>query len=182
MTSHERIGSALNSGNLKNDLYHFDADLIAALAFVSRLGSQLQHLASAGQAQELQPAVAELGRVLKKACQRKKLGISNQDAQAAALQAMREWVIKICRTCNGSGQRLLSYEGKLRAPGACNHCEGTGLFKPTWRWRREMMRLDAEASQDWWDKRIELGKEIAEDAYRSARRKVHAQMQEMSEE
>ena len=38
------------------------------------------------------------------------------------------------------------------------------------------MGLDREASRDWWDKRIALAKEIAEDAYQSARRKVNVQL------
>lgn len=176
MTSNERIGAALNSGNLRSDELHFDADLIAALAFVSKLGSQLQHVASGGHYAELAPAVRELTRVLKKACGRKKMGISWSDAELASLQAMREWLIKICRTCNGTGQRLLDYSGKTQRVGQCNHCSGTGLFIPTWKWRKEVMGLDAEASEDWWDKRVELGKQIAEDAYRSARRKVHIQV------
>jgi hypothetical protein len=181
MASNERIGAALNSGNLRNDETHFDADLVAALAFVSKLGSQLQHVASGGYVSELQPAIDELARVIKKACSRRKMGISWSDANAAATQAMREWLIRICRSCNGSGERLVDYSGagKPMRKGQCNHCNGTGIFIPTWKWRKEVMRLDAEASQEWWDKRIELGKEIAEDAYRAARKKVTFQVSEI---
>lgn len=180
MTSHERIGAALNSGNLRNDELHFDADLVAALSFASRLGIKLQHVTSGGYTSELAPAIQELARVLKKACGRKKLGLSYEHAQLAATQALREWLIKICRSCNGTGERLADYSGtgKPMRKGQCNHCDGTGIFIPTWRWRKEVMHLGADASQDWWDKRIELGKEIAEDAYRAARKKVDLQMSE----
>lgn len=183
MTSSERIGSALNSGNLKMDDLHADADLIAALAFVSRLGQRLQHVASGGYMSELGPAINELARVLKKACSRKRMGLSMEDAHIVATQAMREWLIKICRTCNGTGERLMSYAatgGKQQRKGQCPHCSGTGLFIPTWRWRRDVMAIHArEVPREWWEKRIELGKEIAEDAYRSAQRKVSIQMTEI---
>lgn len=177
MASNERIGAALNSGNLRSDEKHFDADLVAALAFASKLGASLQHVASGGYVAELGPAILELARVMKKACSRRKMGISYADANLAATQALREWLIRICRSCNGTGERLVDYSGKGKATrkGQCNHCNGTGIFIPTWKWRKDMMRLDAEASQEWWDKRIELGKEIAEDAYRAARRKVTIQ-------
>lgn len=174
MPSNERIGSALNSGNLRSDELHFDADLVAALSFASRLGVKLQHIASGGYLMELNPAVDELARVLKKSCVRKKLGLSYQDAKIAATQGLREWLIRICRSCNGSGERLADYSGlgKPARKGQCNHCNGSGIFVPTWRWRKDVMGLGADASKDWWDKRIELAKEISEDAYRSARRKV----------
>lgn len=176
MPSHERIGSALNSGNLRSDELHFDADLVAALAFASKLGIKMQHLGSGMYESELTPAVVELTRVLKKACLRKRLGISYEDANMAAKQGLCEWLIRICRACNGSGQRLLDYSGKQARKGQCSHCSGTGVFVPTWKWRRDVMGLDREASRDWWDKRIALAKEIAEDAYQSARRKVNVQL------
>ena len=180
MTSSERIGKALNSGNLKNDAYHIDADLIASLAFASKLGQRLQSIASAGFLEEFSPAVVELTRVLKKACNRKKMGCSKGCAEIAAKQALREWLIRICKTCNGTGQQLYTYTTAdahvEKRKGKCDHCDGTGKFRPTWQWRMEMMELKEDASQDWWAKRIDLAKEIADDAFRAARREVTFQM------
>lgn len=179
MSSNERIGSALNSSNLKMDELHSDADVVAALAFANKLGIALQHIGSAGQHADINTAVAMLARVLQKACARKKMGISNANAVLAARQALVEWLIRICRTCSGTGEQLLSYaEPGRNRRGQCRHCNGTGLFVPQWKWRRQHMELDEGASGDWWDKRINLAKEIAEDAYRSARRKVAVQLLE----
>lgn len=182
MTSNERIGAALNSKNLRSDELHFDADLVAALSFASKLGINLQHVVSGGYLTDVNPAVVELTRVLKKACGRRRLGMSYHHAQLVSTQALREWLIRICRSCNGSGERLADYSGanKPMRKGQCSHCNGTGIFIPTWKWRKEVMGLDADASRDWWDKRIEFAKEIAEDAYRSARRKVDMHLSDQS--
>ena len=184
MTSSERIGTALNSKNLKNDELHNDADIVAALGFANRLGSKLQRVRSGGSTSDMYPAVVHLAVTLKKACRNKRMGISNEAAFKCAEQGLREWLVHICRSCNGTGERLLDYSGvtpgKKRTMGTCNHCNGTGMFVPLWSWRKQVMALTEEVSGAWWEKRIELAKEIAEDAYRSAQRKVTAQMREMS--
>lgn len=183
MTSSERIGMALNSKNLKSDELHNDADIIAALGFANRLGSKLQRIRAGGE-MDFYPAVIHLAATLRKACRNKRMGISNEAAFKCAEQGLREWLVHICRSCNGTGERLLDYSGikpgKKRTLGTCTHCSGTGLFVPLWSWRKGVMRLDAEASDAWWEKRVDLAKEIAEDAYRSAQRKVTAQMREVS--
>lgn len=171
MSSNERIGSALNSTNLKSDETHFDTDYIASLALANKLGRKLQHLKSGGYDEELYPAIIELAKVLRKSCNRKKIGLSKDNALLISKQALKEWLIKICRNCNGTGQLQPLYSAEEFQGGECSHCQGTGIFKPVWKWRKSQMKLESGDSE-WWDKRIELGKEICEDAYRSAQTKV----------
>lgn len=181
VTSNERIGSALNSKNLKSDELHSDADVIAALAFANRLGISLQHIRSGGHINSATTAVSQLSVTLKRACKRKRMGISNEAAARCAEQALREWLVGICRTCNGTGERLMDYSGtaKKRIKGVCPHCGGSGAFMPLWSWRRSVMRITGEMGEDWWVKRLELAHEVINDAYRSAQRKVSQQMREI---
>lgn len=184
MTSNERIGSALNSKNLKSDELHSDADVLAALAFANRLGIMLQHVRSGGHMNSVRTAIDQLSSTLRRACKRKRMGISNEAARICAEQALREWIVGICRSCNGTGERLMDYTGtaKKRIKGICPHCSGSGMFVPLWSWRRSVMRPTGDMGEDWWVKRLELTKEIIEDAYRSAQRKVTQQMREFTKE
>lgn len=184
MASNERIGHALNSKNLRSDEIHSDIDVIAALAFTSRLGSSLQALKSGGHLNELSNSVYLLSLALVRSGKRKRIGISKDCAESVARQALLEWMIQICKSCNGTGLRLSNYGvmpayeevRKRTKDDSCSHCDGTGLFIPTWGWRRQMMNLGNEESKDWWEKRLEFAKEIAQDAYTSARRKVTSQL------
>lgn len=182
MASHERIGQALNSKNLKQDEQHFDVDVVAALAFAPQLGASLQSLISAGHLEELDRTLTLLTATLLRAGRRKRIGFGKMRAESIAKQALVEWVIRICRACNGTGYRLVSYEVDAEQPkqnDGCLHCEGTGLFMPTWEWRATLMQVtDEDPAREWWEKRIDLGKEIIEDAFRSARRKVTAQLED----
>lgn len=188
MATNERIGSALNSGNLRADELHHDIEIVAALAFASRLGSTLQALRSAGHNSELQNSIELLSNTLIRAGRRKRIGIGQDRAAVIAQQALLEWMIRICKACNGTGTKLQSYAPptKFNVPrrkqsDSCWHCNGTGLFMPSWKWRSQMMKLGPDESRDWWEKRIEFAKEIADDAYASARRKVTQQLLEMLE-
>ena len=172
MSINERIGSALNSKNLKFDETHFDTDYVISLGLANKLGIKLQHLKSGGYDEEIYPAILELTRVLRKSCNRKKIGLSKDNALLISKQALKEWLIKICRNCNGTGQLQPLYSSEEFKGGECSHCSGTGIFKPVWKWRKSQMKLKSGEDQEWWDKRIELGKEICEDAYRSAQAKV----------
>ena len=109
MSIDERIGRALNSTNLKNDSHHTDVDIVGALAFASELGASLHQLFTAGHLYEYFAAVRHLSNTLFRVCRRKRLGISRNDATVVARQALLEWDLKICRGCNGTGSRLLSY-------------------------------------------------------------------------
>lgn len=178
MPSNERIGLALNSKNLRSDETHVDSDLVAALAYASSLGGTLQMLVSGGYNEEMAKAATELARVLKKACRRRNWGMSWDAAQKAAKQGLAEWMIGCCRGCNGSGKTLLNYgiDEADQKEEQCLICEGTGAFIPTWDWRVEVMSLREADSAVWWGKRIELAKEIADDAFNTARRQVTKQM------
>lgn len=179
MPSNERIGTALNSKNLKSDETHFDADLVAALAHASKLGATLQMLISGGFAEELRPASDELARVLKKACRRRNWGIGWQAAQRASRQGLIEWMMKACRGCNGTGKTLLNYglDSADQKEQDCPLCEGVGEFVPEWHWRSQQMGLGPDEPQAWWTKRVDLAKEIAGDAFHTARRQVNRQLE-----
>jgi hypothetical protein len=184
MPTHERIGAALNSRNLRADALHSDIDVVAALAFASRLGASLQALRSAGHNNVLDESIRLLSGTLVRAGRRKKIGISPGKAATVARQALLEWMIRICVTCGGSGMRLKSYSVLVEAPGPrqseeCPHCDGSGLFVPTWKWRAQTMGLGPGESPDWWSKRIDLGKLIADDAFSAARRSVSRQLTEL---
>lgn len=180
MATHERIGQALNSKNLRQDEHHTDADVVAALAFAPQLGASLQSLISAGHVVELDRTLRLLTDTLLRAGRRKRIGFGKLRAEVIARQALLEWTIRICRSCNGTGYRLVSYTFDAQQPkqsDSCPHCEGTGVFMPTWEWRVDTMSIhDQDPTRDWWEKRIDLGKEIIEDAFRAARRKVTAQL------
>lgn len=186
MASNERIGRALNSNNLRQDELHSDVDVIAALAFASRLGSSLQSLKSGGHLNQLPDSVYLLSLALIRSGRRKRIGISRDKAEMVSRQALLEWLIQICRSCNGTGHKLSDYTVKpvrhLRKKNSddmCPHCNGTGKFMPTWAWRRQMMSLNGEESKAWWEKRIEFAKEIADDAYHGAKRKVTVQLTDL---
>lgn len=187
MASNERIGQALNSKNLKQDELHSDVDVVAALAFASRLGSSLQALKSGGHLNELGNSIYLLSITLSRSGKRKRIGISRDKAEVVARQALLEWLIHICRACSGTGHRLASYSAKqLQRPkrnsnDSCPHCNGSGIFMPTWAWRKQMMNLGPEESKHWWEKRLEFAKEIAEDAYITAKRKVTVQLMDLLE-
>ena len=182
MSSHERIGRALNSHNLRSDEHHVDADVVAALAFAPQLGASLQFLISAGHAEELDRTIGYLTHTLIRAGRRKRIGFGKMRAETIAKQALLEWTIRVCRACNGTGIKLASYSHDaepVRAADSCHLCDGTGLFLPLWEWRCDLMQVsDQDPSREWWEKRIELAKEILEDAYSTARRKVTAQLSE----
>lgn len=186
MPSHERIGRALNSSNLRSKSFHGDVDVVAALAFASALGSSLQSLRSAGNDSELKQSIELLSHALVRGLRHKKIGINRGTAVVVAKQALLEWMIQICKLCNGSGKVLADYSGKppaLKGSGlnSCLHCEGTGLFHATWGWRQQMLGLipqDQSRSSSWYEKRIDLAKSIAQEAYVSAKRKVSAQLEE----
>lgn len=187
MASNERIGQALNSKNLKQDELHSDIDVVAALAFASRLGSSLQSLKSAGHLNEIGNSIYLLSITLSRAGRRKRIGISKDKAEVVARQALLEWLINICRSCNGTGHKLSSYAApplhkpKRNSSDSCSHCNGTGIFMPSWSWRKQMMNLGPDDSKQWWEKRIEFAKEIAEDAYMAAKRKVTVQLIDLLE-
>lgn len=177
MASHERIGAAINSGNLRSDETHSDVDIVGALGFANRLGAELQHLCSAGQLTSFSRAASLLADTLRRSMRRKKMGISANDAELVANQALKEWLVRACYVCNGSGEVLLNYRGgEDGTRGMCPSCNGTGLYLPTWHERRHHMGLGVDAEKDWWEKRVDLAKEIAEDAYRSAKSKVTLEM------
>lgn len=179
MSSHERIGRALNSKNLRQDEHHTDADVVAALAFAPQLGASLQALFSAGHTEELSRTVFLLTNTLVRAGRRKRIGFGHRRAETIAQQALLEWTVKVCRSCNGTGSRLASYsfDAEPVRAGSCLHCEGTGVFVPLWSWRAQLMQVsDQDPSQDWWEKRLDLAREIIDDAYSTARRKVAAQL------
>lgn len=182
MASNERIGQALNSKNLRQDELHTDIDVVAALAFASRLGSSLQALKSGGHFSEIHNSIYLLSITLARSGKRKRIGISRDKSEAIARQALFEWLINICRSCNGTGHRLANYSAAPRmrsrksSGDSCSHCNGTGIFMPTWAWRKQMMNLGPDESKHWWEKRIEFAKEIAEDAYMTAKRKVTVQL------
>ena len=187
MPSHERIGRALNSSNQRSQSFHGDVDVVAALAFASALGSSLQSLRSAGNDSELAKSIGLLSHALIRALRHKKIGINRETAVVVSKQALLEWMIQICKLCNGSGKVLSNYSGKsepaLKAGGSnsCLHCEGTGLFFPTWGWRNQMLGLGSQnqnKNSSWYAKRIDLAKELAQEAYVSAKRKVSAQLAE----
>lgn len=182
MATHERIGRALNSSNLRQDEQHFDADVVAALAFAPQLGASLQALISAGHRDELWRAVSLLTDTLLRAGRRKRIGFGKLRAETIAKQALLEWTIRICRSCNGSGRRLALYTFDADQPkkdDSCPHCDGTGLFMPVWEWRAQSMGLgDQDPAPHWWEKRIDLAKEILDDAYRVACRRVTDQLTE----
>ena len=187
MASNERIGQALNSKNLKQDDLHSDIDVIAALAFASRLGSSLQSLKSGGHLNELSKSIYLLSVTLSRSGRRKRINISKDKAEIVARQALLEWLIHICKTCNGTGHRLSDYSAKIpqrpkrNSSDSCYHCNGTGLFIPTWSWRKQMMNLGPDEQKIWWEKRLEFAKEIAEDAYITAKRKVTVQLIDLLE-
>jgi len=176
MASHERIGSALNSGNLRSDEIHTDVDVVGALGFANRLGAELQHLCSAGQLSSFSRAVALLADTTRRSMRRKKMGISAVDAAKVSCQALKEWLVRACYVCNGTGEVLLNYRGEEGQKGRCPSCNGTGLYIPTWHERRHHMGLGADEESGWWEKRVDLAKEIAEDAYRSAKARVSFEM------
>jgi hypothetical protein len=181
MASHERIARALNSSNLKQDEQHFDADVVAALAFAPQLGASIHALVLAGHQEEAPRTIRLLTQTLIRAGRRKRIGFGSQRAEVVARQALLEWVIRVCRACNGSGRRLVSYSHDAEQPtqeDSCSHCEGTGVFTPTWAWRHASMELPPEAEQGWWEKRLDLAKEIMDDAFRSTRRKVTSQLED----
>lgn len=183
MTTHERIGQALNSQNLRQDRHHTDADVVAALAFAPQLGASLQSLISAGQHAEAGNTLRLLTVTLLRAGRRKRIGFGKLRAETIARQALLEWMIRICKSCNGTGFRLVSYTFEAEQPkqgDSCSHCEGTGVFMPTWEWRAQTMSVhDQDPAREWWEKRIDLGKEIIEDAFRAARRKVTVQLADL---
>lgn len=185
MATHERIGRALNSKNLKQDEQHFDADVVAALAFAPQLGASLQALVSAGHCDELSRTVVLLTDTLLRAGRRKRIGFGKLRAETIAQQALIEWAIRICRSCNGSGYRLVMYTFDADQPkkqDSCLHCEGTGVFMPVWEWRAQSMGLtDQDPAPHWWEKRIDFAKEILDDAYRAARRNVTRQLSDLAE-
>lgn len=180
MPSHERIGQALNSKNLTQDSTHFDADVVAALASAPELGASLQIFLSAGQSEEAPRVIRLLAQTLLRAGRRKRIGFGRDRAEIIARQSLYEWCIKLCRACNGTGYRLVSYHVGVEQPkreDECLHCDGTGHFMPTWEWRVDTMAIsDQEPVRDWWEKRIDLAKEIIEDAFRVARRNVTRQL------
>lgn len=182
MTSSERIGTAINSKNLRSDELHMDVDVIAALARASNLGASLHHLRSGGQLGEFGAASQATERVLVKACRRKRMGISRDASKKCSAQALYEWMINVCKLCNGTGSKLLNYSvlevGEKVESGDCPHCQGSGIFMPIWSWRKKSLGLKGDVSEGWWEKRIELAKEIIEDAYRSANRRVGSQLRE----
>ena len=180
MSSNERIGTALNSSNLKTDDTHFDSEIIASLSFASKLGIMLQHMKSGNYITDYVKTSKELSKVLKKSCVRKKLGISYSVSLIVSQQALKEWLINICKFCNGTGHKIPMYSNEEFKSGECKYCAGTGIFKPVWKWRKSQMKL-VSGDSDWWDKRISLGKEICDDAYRSAQAKVKIQTTELFE-
>lgn len=182
MSSHERIGRALNSHNLRSDEHHSDADVVAALAFAPQLGASLQLLISAGHTEEVGRTIEYLTLTLVRAGRRKRIGFGKMRAETIARQALLEWTIRVCRACNGTGSKLVSYShdaAPVKANDSCDLCDGTGMFLPLWEWRAVLMDInDQDPAREWWEKRIELAKEIIEDAFSTARRRVTAQLAE----
>lgn len=186
MPSNERIGRALNSHNLRSDEQHSDIDIVGALAFSSPLGASLQALFSAGHQIEMPRAVELLSRTLIRASRRKRIGLSVRAAGIVSRQALIEWHLRVCRFCNGTGKKLLSYSAEPdRAQQTdgdkCAHCNGSGEIEPTWAWRAKQMFDSAtveQQSEDYWTKRLDLAREIAEGAYRAAGRRVSRQLAE----
>ena len=187
MTSNERIGQALNSKNLRSDEHHADIDVVAALAFTSKLGASLQHLRSGGQYEEIGDSINLLAITFSRSSRRKRIGVNVRDAEIISKQALLEWMIQICKTCNGTGNSLNNYGAptvttpKRNSNDSCYHCSGSGMFMPAWSWRKSQMKLTGDVSREWWEKRIEFAKEIANDAYTAARRKVSVQMTELDQ-
>ena len=186
MASNERIGRALNSRNLKSDEQHSDIDVIGALAFSSPLGSSLQALFSAGHQIEMPRAVELLSISLIRASRRKRIGMSAKAAEIVSRQALIEWPLKVCRFCNGTGKKVHSYSAKTDVEqqtdgDSCSHCTGSGEIEPTWEWRAKQMFDSASVeqhSEGYWTKRLDLAREVAEDAYRAAARRVSRQLAE----
>lgn len=180
MATHERIGQALNSKNLRQDEHHADADVVAALAFAPQLGASLQFLISAGHAEEGVRTVEYLTHTLIRAGRRKRIGFGKMRAETIARQALLEWTIRVCRACNGTGNKLASYShdaDHVKAGDSCDLCDGTGMFLPLWEWRAGLMQInDQDPAREWWEKRIDLAKEIIEDAFATARRRVTSQL------
>lgn len=179
MTSPKQIAIAILSENLRADEHHNDVYVVAALGFSNRLGSALHRLSGAMQASAYNDAKQQLSILLMKWGKRRRVNITRESSEVVADQVLYEWMVKICISCNGTGQQLLVYStGEEQGRGDCMECGGTGMYSPTWTERHRKMNVSF-GERSWWEKRIAVGQEIVNDAYRAATSRVSAEMREL---
>lgn len=120
----ERVGAAINSGNLQADEHHRDHEMLAAFALgASWLGNRLWRMKYGEDVQhaDLRKVVFRLASMLNNR------GKPSVMATIAAEEALREWLEDRCLTCSGKGFTGSEYGTEPKpVERKCGECSGVG--------------------------------------------------------
>lgn len=122
----ERMGAALNSGNLKADEHHHDHELVAAFGVgASWLGNRLWRMKYADDLQH-----AETRKVIHRLASMMSMRQrSSPLAEVFAEEALREWLEDRCLTCSGKGFTGSDYGQVKTVERKCVPCQGSGYLR-----------------------------------------------------
>lgn len=144
----QRYARAAASGNLKNDLYHFDADVLAAVALSSGYGGLLYRVKYQNDAASYHKLLHHWTWIVSckalRRCWPEHIPINK-----VALISLNRWINSVCPACTGRRAETIFNTPSLSAR-LCRVCDGTGEapLRVDARWRDYVLDMIEELHGD----------------------------------
>lgn len=120
----QRYAKAVGSSDLKNDEYHADTDVLAAVALSSKLGATLFRVKYFNDPHSYRQLLDDWSRLVRhKAAQRN--WPPSVDTRDVANRSLRYWFQNTCARCDGLGYDKVPGTPML-SDKACSRCGGSG--------------------------------------------------------
>lgn len=120
----QKYARAAGSGNLKNDDYHFDTDVVGAMALTSTYGGLLFRVKYCNDAASYEKLLHRWTWVVSTKAMRRKWPAHVAVDKVASL-SLNRWLNSVCHACTGRKQTAIFNTSTLSAKN-CHVCNGTG--------------------------------------------------------
>lgn len=124
MTLAERYVRAVGSGNLKSDEFHYDTDVLAAMALSSSFGGLLFRAKYFNDATSYRRLLAQWTWIVSAKAGRRAWPVHVPIDKVAYL-SLKRWMNSVCPACTGRKQETIFNTPTLSAKN-CSLCDGTG--------------------------------------------------------
>jgi hypothetical protein len=155
MSLTQRYARAVSSGNLKNDLLHFDADVLAAVALSSGYGGLLFRVKYQNDPASYHKLLHHWTWIVSCKALRRNWP-EHIPINKVALLSLNRWINSVCPACTGRRHEVVFNTPSLSAR-VCRLCEGSG---------EAPLRVD----QRWRDYVLDMIEELTADEYKAAAR------------
>lgn len=120
----ERYARAAGSGNLKNDAYHFDTDVLAAVALSTTFGGLLFRAKFQNDAVSYRRLLDQWTWIVSCKAVRRHWP-DHVDVKTIAFLSLNRWLSAVCPACTGRRNETI-FNTPALSDKACKVCDGTG--------------------------------------------------------